>query len=99
MSEVAGRMATRGARFWKSPRRKGKTDGGVPAYPPARVLILGGGVVGTNAAQMAAGMGTEGMITDVNLTPALSQRGIAKNVKNTLFSPTILKWNCLPWIW
>lgn len=41
--------------------------GGVPGVRPARVLILGGGIVGTNAAQMAAGMGAEVMITDVNL--------------------------------
>ena len=60
--------------------------GGVPGVRPARVLILGGGVVGTNAAQMAAGMGAEVMITDVNLTRLryLSE-GIAQECKNTLF--------------
>ena len=53
MSEVAGRMATQeGARFLEKPQGgKGKLLGGVPGVRPARVLILGGGVVGTNAAQ------------------------------------------------
>ena len=70
MSEVAGRMATQeGARFLEKPQGgKGKLLGGVPGVRPARVLILGGGVVGTNAAQMAAGMGAEVLITDINLT-------------------------------
>ena len=52
-----------GARFLEKPQDgKGKLMGGVPGVRPARVLILGGGVVGTNAAQMAAGMGAEVMI-------------------------------------
>lgn len=74
--------------------------GGVPGVRPARVLILGGGVVGTNAAQMAAGMGAEVMITDVNLTRLryLSEV-LPKNVKHSIPRFTILKWNCLPWIW
>ena len=88
MSEVAGRMATQvGARFLEKPQGgKGKLMGGVPGVRPARVLILGGGVVGTNAAQMAAGMGAEVMITDVNLTRLryLSEV-LPKNVK-TLYS-------------
>jgi alanine dehydrogenase len=41
--------------------------GGVPGVMPAKVLILGGGVVGTNAAKIAAGMGADVIITDVNL--------------------------------
>ena len=63
-------MATQeGARFLEKPQGgKGKLLGGVPGVRPARVLILGGGVVGTNAAQMAAGMGAEVLITDINLT-------------------------------
>ena len=65
---------------------KGKLLGGVPGVRPARVLILGGGVVGTNAAQMAAGMGAEVLITDINLTRLryLSEV-LPKNVK-TLYS-------------
>ena len=88
MSEVAGRMATQeGARFLEKPQGgKGKLLGGVPGVRPARVLILGGGVVGTNAAQMAAGMGAEVLITDINLTRLryLSEV-LPKNVK-TLYS-------------
>ena len=88
MSEVAGRMATQvGARFLEKPQGgKGKLMGGVPGVRPARVLILGGGIVGSNAAQMAAGMGAEVMITDVNL-PRLRYLSevLPKNVK-TLYS-------------
>lgn len=90
MSEVAGRMATQeGARFLEKPQGgKGKLLGGVPGVRPARVLILGGGVVGTNAAQMAAGMGAEVLITDINL-PRLRYLSevLPKNVK-TLYSST-----------
>lgn len=88
MSEVAGRMSIQeGARFLEKPQGgKGKLMGGVPGVRPARVLILGGGVVGTNAAQMAAGMGAEVMIVDINL-PRLRYLSevLPKNVK-TLYS-------------
>lgn len=88
MSEVAGRMATQvGARFLEKPQGgKGKLMGGVPGVRPARVLILGGGIVGTNAAQMAAGMGAEVLITDINI-PRLRYLSevLPKNVK-TLYS-------------
>ncbi len=88
MSEVAGRMAVQeGARFLEKPQGgKGKLLGGVPGVRPARVLILGGGIVGCNAAQMAAGMGAEVMITDINL-PRLRYLSevLPKNVK-TLYS-------------
>lgn len=69
MSEVAGRMATQvGARFLEKPQGgKGKLMGGVTGVRPARVLVLGGGIVGTNAAQIAAGMGAEVLIADINL--------------------------------
>lgn len=88
MSEVAGRMSVQeGARFLEKPQGgKGKLLGGVPGVRPARVLILGGGIVGCNAAQMAAGMGAEVMITDINLARLryLSEV-LPKNVK-TLYS-------------
>lgn len=88
MSEVAGRMSVQeGARFLEKPQGgKGKLLGGVPGVRPARVLILGGGIVGCNAAQMAAGMGAEVMITDINL-PRLRYLSevLPKNVK-TLYS-------------
>ena len=88
MSEVAGRMSIQeGARFLEKPQGgKGKLLGGVPGVKPAKVLILGGGIVGSNAAQMAAGMGAEVIIADINL-PRLRylSETLPANVK-TLFS-------------
>lgn len=70
MSEVAGRMAVQeGAKYLEKPLKgRGILLGGVPGVKPAKVLILGGGVVGTNAAKIAAGMGADVTIMDVNLT-------------------------------
>ena len=69
MSEVAGRMSIQeGARFLEKPQGgKGILLGGVPGVKPAKVLILGGGIVGSNAAQMAAGLGADVTIADINL--------------------------------
>ena len=69
MSEVAGRMATQeGARFLERPQGgKGKLMGGVPGVKPAKVLVIGGGVVGYAAACVAAGMGADVTITDLSL--------------------------------
>lgn len=66
MSEVAGRMSIQeGARFLERPQGgKGILLGGVPGVKPAKVLVLGGGVVGSNAALMAAGLGADVTITD-----------------------------------
>ena len=88
MSEVAGRMSVQeGARFLERPQGgKGILLGGVPGVRPARVLILGGGTVGTNAAWMAAGLGAEVTITDINLDRLRYLSEIMpKNVK-TLYS-------------
>lgn len=69
MSEVAGRMAIQeGAKYLEKPLKgRGILLGGVPGVRPARVLILGAGIVGTNAAKIAAGMGADVTIVDVNL--------------------------------
>jgi len=69
MSEVAGRMAVQeGAKYLEKPLKgRGILLGGVPGVRPAKVMILGGGVVGTNAAKMAAGMGADVTILDLNL--------------------------------
>lgn len=69
MSEVAGRMAIQeGAKYLEKPvKGKGVLLGGVPGVPPGKVLILGGGVVGTQAAKMAAGLGAQVTIMDINL--------------------------------
>ena len=70
MSEVAGRMAINvGAYYLGKPfGGKGKLLGGVPGVKPAEVLIVGGGIVGTQAAKMAAGLGANVTIMDTNLT-------------------------------
>jgi alanine dehydrogenase len=70
MSEVAGRMAVNvGAYYLGKPfGGKGKLLGGVPGVKPAEVLIIGGGIVGTQAAKMAAGLGAHVTIMDTNLT-------------------------------
>jgi len=69
MSEVAGRMAVQvGAQYLeKMNGGRGVLLGGVPGVPAARVVIIGGGVVGTNAAKMAVGMGAQVTIVDRNL--------------------------------
>ncbi len=69
MSEVAGRMSVQeGAKYLEKPLKgRGILLGGVPGVRPAKVLILGGGVVGTNAAKMAAGLGADVTIMDNNL--------------------------------
>ena len=69
MSEVAGRMAIQeGAKHLEKPiKGRGILLGGVPGVPPGKVLILGGGIVGTQAAKMAAGLGAQVTILDINL--------------------------------
>lgn len=68
MSEVAGRMATQvGARYLeKSQGGRGMLLGGVPGVAPASVVVIGGGVVGTNAARIAVGMGANCTILDLS---------------------------------
>ncbi|MDE6257069.1 MAG: alanine dehydrogenase [Muribaculaceae bacterium] len=88
MSEVAGRMSIQeGARFLEKPQGgRGVLLGGVPGVKPAKVLVLGAGVVGRNAALMAAGLGADVTITDISL-PTLRHCAdvMPKNVK-TLYS-------------
>jgi len=74
MSEVAGRMSIQqGAKYLERPQGgKGILLGGVPGVNPAHVLILGGGIVGTHAAWMAAGLGAHVTIADISL-PRLRQ--------------------------
>lgn len=69
MSEVAGRMSTQeGAKYLEKPMGgRGILMGGIPGVPPARVLILGGGIVGVNAAKIAAGMGATTTIMDIDI--------------------------------
>jgi alanine dehydrogenase len=69
MSEVAGRMSVQvGANYLESEKGgRGVLLGGVPGVPPANVCVIGGGVVGTNAAKMALGTGAKVTIVDLNL--------------------------------
>lgn len=69
MSEVAGRMSVQeGAKYLEKPMKgRGILLGGVPGVKPANVLVLGGGIVGTQAAKMAAGLGANVTLMDTNL--------------------------------
>jgi alanine dehydrogenase len=69
MSEVAGRMSVQvGASYLEKEKGgRGVLLGGVPGVPPAKVCIIGGGIVGTNAAKVALGMGARVKIVDLNL--------------------------------
>ncbi|MEO0682788.1 MAG: alanine dehydrogenase, partial [Pseudomonadota bacterium] len=69
MSEVAGRMAIQeGAKFLERPQEgRGILLSGVPGVEPAKVTVLGGGIVGANAAKIAAGLGANVVIMDISL--------------------------------
>ena len=69
MSEVAGRMAIQqGAKYLEKPEKgRGVLLGGVPGVAPGKVLVLGAGIVGIQAAKMAAGLGAHVTILDVNM--------------------------------
>ena len=88
MSEVAGRMSIQeGAKYLEKPMGgRGILLGGVPGVRPANVLVLGGGIVGTQAAKMAAGLGADVTLMDVSL-PRLRQLDdlLPANVK-TIYS-------------
>lgn len=88
MSEIAGRMATINGTYYlqKTKGGNGKLICGVPGVKPAKVVVLGGGIVGQAAARVAAGMGADVIITDISL-PRL--REIAATMPanvNTLYS-------------
>lgn len=88
MSEVAGRMAVQeGAKYLeKQYGGRGILLGGVPGVQPAKILILGGGIVGTQAAKMAAGFGANVNIVDVNLQRLRYLSDILSANVNTLMS-------------
>lgn len=88
MSEVAGRMATQiGARYLqKDQGGKGVLLSGVPGVPRARVCIVGAGTAGTNAAQIAIGMGAEVTMLDVNMNRLQYLDVIWTNSVNTVYS-------------
>jgi len=90
MSEVAGRMSIQeGAKYLEKPQGgKGILLGGVPGVKPARVLILGGGVVGYNAAVVAAGYGADVTIADTSLARLRFLSDVLPANVKTLYSST-----------
>lgn len=88
MSEVAGRMAIQeGAKYLEKPvKGRGVLLGGVPGVAPGKVLVLGGGIVGTQAAKMAAGLGAEVSILDINLPRLRYLSEVMPPNVNTIFS-------------
>ena len=88
MSEVAGRMAVQqGAKYLEKPiKGKGVLLGGVPGVRPGKVLILGGGVVGVQAAKMAAGLGAMVHILDIDMDRLRYINDIMPNNVITQFS-------------
>ncbi len=88
MSEVAGRMAVQeGAKYLEKPvKGRGVLLGGVPGVTPGKVLVLGGGIVGTQAAKMAAGLGAQVTILDINLERMRYLADVMPSNVITLFS-------------
>ena len=88
MSEVAGRMSIQqGAKYLEKPiKGRGVLLGGVPGVPPGRVLVLGAGVVGVQAAKMAAGLGAHVTIMDINMKQLRYVNDVMPNHVVTEFS-------------
>ena len=88
MSEVAGRMSVQeGAKYLEKPLKgRGILLGGVPGVQPAKVMILGGGIVGTQAAKMAAGLGADVTIMDKSLDRLRQLDDIMPANVNTMYS-------------
>jgi alanine dehydrogenase len=88
MSEVAGRMSIQeGAKYLEKPMGgRGVLLGGVPGVKPAEVLVLGGGIVGTQAAKMAAGLGANVTIMDISLNRLRQLDDIMPANVNTQYS-------------
>lgn len=88
MSEVAGRMAIQqGAKYLEKPiKGRGVLLGGVPGVPPGKVLVLGAGIVGIQAAKMAAGLGAHVTIMDINMKQLRYVNDVMPNHVVTEFS-------------
>ncbi|MBX3442565.1 MAG: alanine dehydrogenase [Planctomyces sp.] len=88
MSEVAGRMSIQeGAKYLERPQEgRGILLGGVPGVPPAHILVLGGGIVGKNAARIAAGFQADVVIADINMERLRYLDDIMPANVNTVFS-------------
>ena len=98
MSEIAGRMAIQeGAKYLEKPfGGKGVLLGGVPGVRPGRVLILGGGIVGMQAAKMAAGLGAQVTVVDINLQRLRQLDDLLPANVTTMFSTEMNIRNLIP---
>ncbi|MGB5418673.1 alanine dehydrogenase [Algibacter sp.] len=92
MSEVAGRMSVQqGAKYLEKPiMGRGILLGGIPGVPPAKVLILGAGVVGLQAARMASGLGASVHILDINMK---ALRHVSDTMPNNVVSEFSSEYN------
>jgi alanine dehydrogenase len=99
MSEVAGRMAVQAGAQWLERSRGGSGIllGGVPGVERAHVLVLGGGVVGTEAARMACGLGADVTIMDIDLERLRYLEEIMPRNCRTLYSTPLKLRELLPW--
>ncbi|MEX0994988.1 MAG: alanine dehydrogenase [Balneolaceae bacterium] len=88
MSEVAGRMASQqAAKYLEKPfGGRGVLMGGIPGVSPAKVLVLGGGIVGVHAAKIASGMGAETTIMDINMSRLRYLDEVMEKNVRTMFS-------------
>jgi alanine dehydrogenase len=94
MSEVAGRMSVQeGAKYLEKPMMgQGILLGGIPGVEPANVLVLGGGIVGSNAAKLAAGLGASVVIMDIDLYRLRELADVMPaNVKTVYSSPESIR--------
>jgi alanine dehydrogenase len=99
MSEVAGRMSIQAGAQWleKSRGGSGILLGGVPGVDRAHVLVLGGGVVGTQAARMACGLGADVTIMDVNLDRMRYLDEVMPGNCKLIYSTPLAVREALPW--
>jgi alanine dehydrogenase len=97
MSEVAGRMSIQeGAKYLERPQQgRGILLAGVPGVAPANVVVLGGGVVGANAAKVAAGLGATVLILDINLDRLRYLDDVMPPNVTTLFSDRHMILDCI----
>jgi alanine dehydrogenase len=97
MSEVAGRMSIQqGAKYLERPQEgRGILLAGVPGVAPANVIVLGGGVVGANAARVAAGLGAHVFLLDVNLDRLRYLDDVMPKNVTTVFSNRLNILDCL----
>ncbi len=98
MSEVAGRMASQeGAKYLeKAQGGRGILLGGIPGVKPANVMVIGGGVVGVNAAKIAAGMGANTTIMDISMPRLRYLDDVMSSNVDTMFSSEANIQNLLP---